>query len=299
EGIGRLGPEHSVSSLYRAAAELLARDNEVGEAVELLREGIGRLGPEHSVSSLYRAAAELLARDNKVGEAVELLREGIGRVGPEHRRELVPTQAAILTRSGDYRSATDILVSEALSTERGGRRYAEHALLTAFGIQDADLLNETARSLEAVISESPGTRALVECLVLQLRDDWSGAAAVPAKPSMSSYATLLGEKAFSAMCAGDPEEASRFVDLMRERRGTSGVLNWIKAVVAYQRSDLAGVHRHLGDFVQRPLRAEELSDDLLWVRLWAEDQDFGVRPRFYFPRLPAVLTGLETDLTVS
>lgn len=240
-----------------------------------------------------------IGRDDKAAEAVELLREGIGRIGANYGGDrLVTMQAAVIGNAGDHRTAREILVAEALTSPRHTGRFAEQALLMAFGAQELTLLDDTAKALEPVVVESPGTRNLIECLVFQLHDDWADAAAVPAELGKASYGTLLGEKAFSALCVGNYDAVVTFVEQQRERRGTSAVRNWMMAVIAQQRGDNAAAHRHLESFVGRTLTPEERSDELLWVRVWRQDQDFGVRPTFYFPRLPSVLTGLAVDVTM-
>jgi tetratricopeptide (TPR) repeat protein len=128
-GIDRLGPEHNVFSLYLVAAELLVKAERGGEAIELLQVGIEQLSPEHSVVALYQASAELLAKAERAAEAIELLEEGIDRLGPEHNVfSLYLVVAELLTKSERTAEALDLLKTGI------GRVGPEHSVFSLYQI---------------------------------------------------------------------------------------------------------------------------------------------------------------------
>ncbi|MFH8802623.1 tetratricopeptide repeat protein, partial [Streptomyces sp. NPDC017936] len=110
EGITRIPPQSSLSSLYQSAGELLARNGRVDEAVELLREGIARIPPHSNLFYLYQLAGDVLARKGEVDEAVKLLREGIARISPQSGlSSLYQSAGDVLARNGRVAEAVELL----------------------------------------------------------------------------------------------------------------------------------------------------------------------------------------------
>ena len=303
EGITRLRPEHNVFSLYQDAAELLAGADRRDDAIDLLREGITRIGPEHNVVSLYEDAAELLAAADRRDEAIAILDQGIDRYGNNSVvGSLLSRKSQIIALSGDYASALNVLLDGVsyVKDRRLSKRLAEYALFTAYGLQDEVVLREIADRLAALTVVSPDIRSLARVLLLQLQNDWLGAAMVPTNQGDFSYSPILCQQAFSALCGGDSHLADVILAQLQVRPTRSIIVSWVNALVANAHGDSVASRRHLEDFFGRPLTIDEQGDTLLWVRVWNRTTgDFSFRLTFYFPRLPVTLTGFPFDVTSS
>lgn len=77
-----VGPQAPVDT-WVLAIQLAGEVEGIDAALTILRRGINIIPPSGNLFVLYQLGGELLARDNQIGKAIELLREGITKIPPQ------------------------------------------------------------------------------------------------------------------------------------------------------------------------------------------------------------------------
>ena len=118
---------------------------------------------------------------------------------------------------------------------------------------------------------------------------------------IEAYNAILVQQVFSALCAKNAKLATMLAARLEINSRNRGIVSWLNAIVAHVMEDSAAAQRYLEECLQRPLSVEERADKLAWIHVWKATISPGPGPRiaFYFPRLPAVLTGLTVDIIAS
>jgi tetratricopeptide (TPR) repeat protein/glycosyltransferase involved in cell wall biosynthesis len=302
EGIAKLPLEANVSFLYVSCAELLTREGRTEEAIELLREGIAKISSEFGVSFLYVSCAELLNREKRTGEAIELLRKGIARTPPEHGAfGLYQSCADLLARNNRTREAIELLLTGIpvgrTAGSAGNYKLAENLLYIAAAASETDLI------LRLVTGEIPPTlgpeqRILGTVFISLAAGEWVRAAeqAREGRNQRPTYLPLCAQEAFCWLSAQRPLEAQSALDRFPREiaHGKRVPMTWLASFIAL-RSGRREVARdlystYIGDDEQVP---DELTERHL-LRQWNSTIPLSVpHPAFYWPILPASLTGLD------
>ena len=269
EGIGKIPPTQSLFSLYQACGELLARENQAAEAIDLLKEGIGKIPPTQNLFSLYQACGELLARENREAEAIDLLKEGIGKVPPTQNRHRVVESA--------------ILISAAM---RRGKWI--DTLMAATGEQQL----------------SPHERLFAEVIRIQVDGDWNAAAEKASfiDKVRANYFAVYAQEAFSWLCADHPEKArsalDRFPRPVEHRR--SNPITWLACFIALRCLDPAVACELYSIYtgLMEPSGVKLCPSEADLLRIWDSPRPLSSpHPAYYFPTLPPSLTGLNQTIT--
>jgi hypothetical protein len=227
------------------------------EVLKWLEQGLNQL-PAKSAFGVYSYTAFVLVRNRRRPDAIKVLLEGYQHLG---------------------------------TNDANSWRLLEEAAFIAAAVHDQDGLS---RVRNATIGNKWGETltALCDVLALQSKGQWWEAAEAAGS---SKNKALVAQKAFSTLCAGDPEQALRTVmsgDLGQNRAGS-----WLKALLALcaRQSDM--YMEEISASLGAKLGEEEASDPALWLRIWDEVPDrVESYPAFYFPRLPTSLTGLDVEL---
>ena len=173
-------------------------------------------------------------------------------------------------------------------------RLFEQALFIAFGRRD----KATISKIKALIIElglNEHQSVLCDVISYELQDNYLEGARLAEKHA-DAYFAIAAQGAFCWLAAGQPVRASNILD-----RAVQFLPNratwWLRGIIAAS-NGATEVYRE----AMSRAYGKKLSDDAdappdLWVRIWEEAPTWiGIFPAFYFPRLPAQLTGLAVDL---
>lgn len=138
-------------------------------------------------------------------------------------------------------------------------------------------------------------KTLCRLLELQCIDQFE-AAAQYGSIEAGRYQAVTSSRAFSRLVCGDiAGAASVYYGRLMVSNPAS---EWLGGVLALAENKEAVAASAFGRCLRRSLTEEERADPNLWLRIWDEIPSVvETYPAFYFPRLPARLTGLSVDLT--
>ncbi|ANJ10388.1 ATP-binding protein [Streptomyces sp. BPPL-273] len=256
--------------------------------------------PAGMVVQIIQVAAKSLAEKGALREALRLL-DGVSQEVLEQRGSWVihQLQATLLSHLGRDVEAIDTLVAafKRLGLTVGGtsRLVEEGAMIAA-----ASRNHKALRRIQLAILENDGIdgteelSTLCETLMLKIKGNFSAAAEVAA--SHSHYVTLRAQQAFCHLCENEPEKAVEAFEGTNSRH----FLGWLKAVTALSMINARNNNRY-ADWIDGYAREEgvtpaEVTDQYLLERWDATARTLGPSPAFYYPELPASLTGLPVDL---
>ncbi|MGY0536546.1 ATP-binding protein [Nocardioides sp. YJ-D4] len=246
---------------YRFAAHLVSLERPIydRDALAWLDRGLMEV-PAKDQRLLYALSSFTLSRNRRRDEAIELLLGGYERLGGA-------------TDANSWRLLEEAAFIAAVSTNRDKR---------LSDIREVAADNAWGESLQVL------------CEVLRLQGIGAWAAAADVARSANSPA-LTAQRAFSLLCSGEVAAAEAVVtgERIPQNRSTA----WLRALIALcaRRADLYA--EEMAGAVDRQLTLSEASDPSLWFKVWDRiPSRLESYPAFYFPRLPASLTGLRVDL---
>jgi hypothetical protein len=247
-------------SIYIFHAQKLFDAGLISDALAVLNEGEAKV-PEKSVFGIYSLASFILSKANRATEAVDTLLKGYERLGED----------------GWY-----------------AWRLLEEGLFVAYAAND---IKAIARIQAAALTASnPAWSELSSVVKLEMAGKYREAANLAEKHLNDP--PLVSRCVFNWLACREVQNASRVLAEHAMPDNASG--HWLVGLVA-----LCGGRRDVSNSefstcLGRELTAIEMADDNLWFTLWSQIPDrMGGHPAFYFPHLPASLTGLETDLTIA
>jgi hypothetical protein len=259
QALSKLHASNHWMPYYRYAASLIGENRQVSdaEALSWLNESFDRV-PANSLYGLYGLASFILCRRNRRTEALELLLTAVDKVG---------------TNSGN---SWRLLEEAAYVAAATGASEPLHR------VRIASFEHEKAAALTTL------------CDVLLLLNHHRYSQAVEKSTGNTSPA-LVSQSVFAALCSGDVVMAEQIMATAVLPRNKAS--SWLKSLVALcsRKSDLYA--EEISHVVGRRLSDEELADPGLWLRVWDDiPSRVEAYPAFYFYRLPAALTGLDSDL---
>jgi tetratricopeptide (TPR) repeat protein len=299
EGIKVIPPDKSLVSLYPIGADLLAKAGKTDEAVALLKEGIKVIPPDKSLVSLYQIGADLLAKAGKTDEAMALLKEGIKVIPPDKNLfSLYQMLGEFHCRAGhvDEAIAAQREGFQRISSQFNGYKLVEGALYLCAASDAAQTLAEILSDTGASAID-PQPAALGAVLQCQMRGDWKAAAdaASTSRQQFPRHFGLASLEAFSRLAAGDADAAwkalTSFQDLIF---GVGEPHGWLTVLIHLRRGGRLEASAALATYLGRPVdESRELKESFL-LRLWDQQEIAPESSRlcFYFPIMPASLTGL-------
>jgi hypothetical protein len=256
--------------------------------------------PPQASEQVYIAVAIMLDGAGALADAERIAVAGIGRVPPASAVNLHLVTGALQDKQRRYPESIGALSSlmDTLGNDHSQyHRLLEAVLFVALRHGDAGTLAEVREKLPET-GRSLGWRDLVDVLALECAGDYRAAAETASAAiasGRSRYPSLI-RGAFCWLAAGEParasEEFAAIGDLPKNPAN-----DWLGYLIALRngRAELAQVFlaRCLG---RHPTEAEA-ADPAQWLRLWDRPSPLvGSFPCFYYPRLPASLTGLRTDI---
>jgi len=253
----------SVSSLYQACGDLMAKANRLDDAIALLEKGISVVPASQNLFSLYQGLSEMHCRIGNVAAAIAMLRRGFGRM-PALSNGHKLTEAAL------YLCAA----AEAPSTL-------------------AEILNGTGSD-----TVGPAQAALGEVLQMQMRDDWKGASEVAkaARQSFPRYFPLAAVESYSRLASGDVDEAGHALSSFPDLQFAAGAPHaWLAALIDLRRGARSEACEVLATYLGRPIDERRELNEAFLLRLWDQTEMAAESHRlsFHFPIMPTSLTGLS------
>jgi hypothetical protein len=250
---------------------------------------------------IFTTAAQIIARSGDLALATDVAREGVARAPVVNFREKVfahQVLAGLMLRAGEYAPAMDMLDDLRTRIDPNDLLYNR----VVEGIAFPSLARHDIARIKHLMEEIPNVarrvneKILCQALLAQCADNFSEAAAL-LKTAESSYVAAVTQRAFCHLVAGEVSEADTTLALWRGRAAASRTMSWLEAVVHMKCGRDVLAVESLRRISRRASFEIEPNDPYLWIHVWDEiTSDISDYPAFYFPRLPAVLTGLGKDL---
>ena len=257
QALSRL-PTSTVTQICYKSAKLLAVDGLLEEALSDLEKYIVTCQSNSDVITLYQLSAAILYAQQREMEAYQKLLQYYKKYGSDNMM---------------------------------GKRLLEQAMCCLLTTQDTKALEDFIELISKAETQTNQAQVrLARLLLLYTRGQYADACEIerPQRPYVAFDVMI----AFCYLCAGWPRDA---FDMLRHIQSTTTATSWMIALIAY----CNGLDSIACDVLERvtghPIEAHELPKVIL--NTWAHPTDpFGVYPAFYFPKLPAELTGLDYDL---
>lgn len=245
------------------------------------------------------AAQFLLLRDQR-GLALSVIDRVIEDASPDDKVSLISVQAFILARSSLVTNALALLREsfvgdDTVALSASSHRLFEEGCILAlqFGsIKELTELEGVARLRADDRVEDRATLARV--LRLVMLEEYESAAAVA--ESAIGYPAVAAQAAFCHLVIGN---APRALEIMwRSNPSRNRSQEWLTSIIAFSVGDADTYIEFLARSA-RPsvLTDEQVVDPRAWMWVWDRvPETYGSYPAYYFPRLPAGLTGLPHTL---
>ncbi|WP_157852296.1 ATP-binding protein [Kitasatospora sp. NRRL B-11411] len=251
--------------LYRKLAIIALHSGKPQDALRILAESLEKVELKFCLP-LYSLTAYTLTIHNRSAEAIELLTEGY--------RKLV-------LLDGQY-----------------SWRLFEQAIFIAHARRDSAAISKM-QELVSRMSAKPSYSALCRVLSLQAAGEFERAAQVAESELYlqgdEKYHTLAAQCAFSWLCCGNPERARVAISGVSLPQNSANW--WLRALVGICCDREEIYVEAIQECTGHILTASDISNDKTWLTFWDDiPEDLEPHPAFYFPRLPASLTGLDRDL---
>ena len=300
EGIKVIPPDKNLFSLYQISADLLAKVGKTDEAVALLKEGIKVIPPDKNLFSLYQISADLLAKVGKTDEAVALLKEGIKVIPPDKSlSSLYEVLSETYCRASKLEDAIEAMREgrKRISEQFASYRVTEALLYLCAASDDEAKLN-TALSATGSDALTRQAASLGAVLQFQMRGNWQAAAASAktARQEFPRYVALASVEAFSRLASGDAHAAWESLTSFTNLTFAAGnPVGWLVTFIHLRRDARPEASASLATYLGRSVDdGRELNESFL-LRLWDQQEIVpeGSRLCFFFPNMPASLTGLK------
>jgi tetratricopeptide (TPR) repeat protein len=291
----------SQSGAWLLRMELAAKFEGYNASESVARQAMDALHQNHWWI-FYRKLALAAFNFGKHQDSLRILDEALQKVPSSQCIPLYSLGAYVLTRLNRSPEAIDLLMKGFESVTKDEVPYSwrlfEQALFLAYGRGNTAAL-ESIKLAVTEITGKPHYLFLCKVLTMQASGDWEEAArAAEAGIEVCGddrYPALAAQCAFAWLSCGETQRA------MAVLSGISLAHNsatwWIKAMLALCSGAQESYIEYMKNCAARPLTESEVNDKQLWIKFWDSIPD-GLEPypAFYFPRLPAKLTGLDVDI---
>lgn len=249
---------NSKSRVYHYHASMLYSIGQSSEALNLLDEGIEAV-PEATVYGLYSLRSFILCRGSRFGEAIENLLAGFRKIG-----------------SGVGYSY----------------RLFEQALVIAEARREQSLIRTLRSSVD--ISTAPDLARFADIVLLKSIGKFRDAAELAAQGLQ--YPAIAAQAIFCWLCCREVDKASEVAGAAN--LADNMAVSWLKAVLAVCEGKPELYAEELRKCVSdNSSIGTVVFDERSWLRVWFDlPEKQSIYPSFYFPRLPADLTGLDFDI---
>ncbi|GGK43883.1 hypothetical protein GCM10010124_40890 [Pilimelia terevasa] len=270
---------------------LTARLSGPDEVAAALAAGTAAVAPPMRWQ-LYTTAGRALLGAGRPRAALAVLAHGGAALPAANRFGPVSMRAYILARQGRRAEAARVLATayRELAPGNQAHRLMEEAVFLAAGCRDLDRL-DALRALVVDDALADAQRLLCDVVRAQVagRPDHAVALVAPGPTGIA----VAGQLVFAHLARRDPRAAAAALDRARlpANRATTW---WLSGLVAL----CLGAPARAADLLRRCAPRTPVGDAAaLFLRVWDDVPDeLGDYPAFYFPCLPAALTGLDTDL---
>ena len=301
DGIAKVPVDKGVAVLYQSAGELLAQTGKADEAIALLKVGIAKV-PVGSVAPLYQSAGELLAQAGKTDDAIALLKDGIAKVPADKGVVSLYQSTGILLAQTNKADDAIALLKEGIQRIRssglGHEGLVECALLVLMAQQDIRKLDTFLSTITTLRIEEHAL-ALGQVLRLIVLRNWDDAAIAANRQAarFSFYRPLVRYETFGWLTTKNVVAAKNAVQRIPGLSRLNDPLDWLATWVSFKDRDPGSAREKLSAYLNRPVDDSELNEQFL-LQLWDTAPAFGSRVdlAYYFPILPASLTGLPSDV---
>jgi len=286
------------ASAWMLRLDLAQKLDSLAAVEAVATQALNRLA-ENESTRVVRRAIEHLVSHGSVPEAEKLVEEAFSVLRePDARQPICSLRAYMLTRAGDRKRAIDFLAdsyAEIGRSARHGWRLFEQALFLSHQERDRSRI---ARLRELIASAGINEHQPILCDVLTLQLDGDYAEAAELALQHTDYFAVAAQGAFCALANGDVEQAGHLLE--RGRFVPNSATWWLRGVVALCQGQGAIYLESMSRSLGRDLAQGEAEDVALWIKTWAAAPPWlGIYPSFYFPRIPAVLTGLDEEMVPS
>jgi len=304
DGIAKVPAGKNLFSLYQSAGELLAQSGQTAEAIALLKDGIAKVPANKNVYLLYTQCAYVLAQLGKLDEAIELLKDGILKIPVKNNLIALYISAAnILGRSGKLYEVIMLLKNGISRLPIGtNQRYKlfEPLLNMLLAQQNIQTLDDLLSQASTLGMGEPQV-AFGKVLRLMIMRDWEAAAKMAQQESANfpTYRPLLETGVFCWLCTENLNAAKNAYQRMNVVCKPGEKIMWINAWIALKSGDPNMAKDYISIYLKNAIEDQEIEvDEQFLVRLWGTiPTDFEqTNLAYYFPILPASLTGLPNDL---
>lgn len=223
--------------------------------------------------------------------AINLINEAIGSIDKVELQPLYTLGAFILDRENRRSEALELLVdgySQLGPLAPNYYRLFEEALFLALASRNtAFIYRLRALVHEGSLSESQKT--LCDVALLQMDHKYSEAAKL-GEP-IRDYPTMVAQTVFNWLAAGFPAQSVTVLE--QSKLNSSKVSSWVRALTYLSAHRIPDYLRWIAECVPE----SEREDEYAWLSAWNRvPQRLGPHPAFYFPLIPASITGLDRDL---
>lgn len=273
---------------------LACKLDSTGAARTVVTQALNLLPPAIAVRVVAAAAEEMYAR-REDGAALEVVNQGLDSLPIVERLPLYSKAAFILCRQNRQADAISLLVNgyrEAGPGMNFGWRLFEQAIFIAFERRDQATIRQ-AKSMVIEQGMNDHQPALCDVLDYELQGKYELGALLAEKHA--DYFTVASQGAFCWLVERQADKASALLDkpVFQANKSTW----WLRGLIAGCQGSGEIYLEAMSQSYGKELSEEEASDPVLWVRIWDRAPKWiGVFPAFYFPRLPAKLTGLPEDI---
>jgi hypothetical protein len=275
----------------------LAAELDTARAVLALVDQALEALPSGAAASIIVRAAELLVSKREDEVAQEALNHGLSKLPIAHRQRLYSVSAFLLCKRRRNADAIALLLGgyqELRSAVQSSWRLFEQALFIAFGRRDKATISKI-KTLIVELGANEHQPVLCDIVNYELQGKYLDGAKLAEKHA-DAYFAIAAQGAFCWLAAGQPIKASNILDRAVQFQPNMATW-WLRGIIAAS-NGATEVYR---EAMSRAC-GKKLSDDAdappdLWLRIWEQAPTWiGIYPAFYFPCLPAQLTGLAVDL---
>ena len=286
--------ESTFSGVWVLRIRLSAELEPSATTLSIVRQAETRL-PDNAMTDVYYAAAKALADEGlRATELITLVNDAMRRRASDPQAwMLFQLGAAILARQRRYNDAIDLLRGYLFNTADVDLMYRSRLMEQVLLFGHAAQHRNSLLGLEP-LADKFGSRVLFECLRALRNGDYESVC-MSADRESSVPASVVMQAVFAELCMGYPYRAQQRHSRLRRRYGRAEY--WLSSLIALSLDEIEVARTGLEAYLGRRLRGDESLTLATWVKIWNDTAgSLDSNASFYFPRLPAELTGLDYEL---
>ena len=285
--------ESSDPAVWELRVRLSAQLESPAATYSITRQAQQALSEDGLVDFYNAIAREVARKSTEAKELVNQLNDAMhSRAADPQAWKLCQVTADVLARHDSHNEAISVLrcyLSKAVGIKDGGR-LLEKALLLAYAKQQPRALLD----IESLIGDDVQRRMLLNVLWLLLKNDFEEAArSVNQEEGIADSVAI--QAAFAELCRGYPSKAKKYLSELDEHYNRPR--HWLRSLISLSLGDIEEARIGLAAYLEMDFLGPEPLNLATWVSAW--DESIGPldsNASFLFPKLPAVLTGLDYDL---